>query len=104
VQNLMRSWSAGFPWGTLVVNVTGSFVIGFLVRYGAGSAGLSVELRAGLMGGFCGAYTTFSTYSYETLVLLQSGSYGRATAYAMGSVLLALGSTALGMMAAGSPG
>ena len=82
-------------------DLSGSFLIGFLVRYGAGTAGLSPEVRAGLMVGFCGAYTTFSTYSYETVVLLQSGLYGRATAYAVGSVLLALGGTALGMVAAG---
>lgn len=100
LQTLMRHQSTEFPWGTLIVNVTGSFAIGFLVRYGAGTAGLSEELRAGLMIGFCGAYTTFSTYSLETLTLLQTGFYGRATAYAVGSVLLALGSTALGMAAA----
>ena len=95
-----RLVGAAFPWGTLVINVTGSLVIGFVARYGTGSASLSPELRAGLMVGFCGAYTTFSTYSYDTVLLLQNGAYLRAGMYAVGSVVLSLGATLLGMAAA----
>ena len=95
-----RLVGTAFPWGTLVVNVTGSLAIGFVARYGTGSASLSPELRTGLMVGFCGAYTTFSTYSYETVRLLQDGAYLRAGTYAVGSVILSLGATLLGMAAA----
>lgn len=94
------SGSAAFPWGTLVVNVTGSLLIGFLARYGTGSAAIGPDVRAGLMIGFCGAYTTFSTYSYETVQLLQHGAYARASLYAMGSVLVALAATVAGIAAA----
>jgi CrcB protein len=91
---------AGFPWGTMVVNLTGSFLIGFIARFGTGSAVLAPEIRAGLLIGFCGAYTTFSTYSYETIQLLQAGTYARAAAYAFGSVALALVSTLAGIAVA----
>ncbi len=89
-----------FPWGTLVVNLTGSFLVGFIVRFGTGAAVLAPEVRTGLLIGFCGAYTTFSTYSYETVQLLQAGSYARAAAYAFGSLALALASTVAGIAAA----
>jgi CrcB protein len=55
-----------FPAGTLVVNVAGSLAIGFLIRYGTGSALFSPEMRAGLTIGFCGAFTTMSTFAYES--------------------------------------
>jgi CrcB protein len=100
-QGLVQSWTgAGFPWGTLAVNVTGSLLIGFIARIGTGSSLLSPDLRAGLLVGFCGAYTTFSTYSYETLTLLHDGAYLRAGAYAAGTVVASLTATAAGFLAA----
>jgi CrcB protein len=91
---------AHFPWGTLVVNLTGSFLVGFIARFATGSAAIAPDVRAGLLVGFCGAYTTFSTYSYETVQLLQAGSYARAAAYAFGSLALALVATLGGVAAA----
>jgi CrcB protein len=82
-----------FPWGTLVINVTGSVLLGFLMRYALTTPGVSVELRALLTTGFCGGYTTFSTYSYETATLIEDGQLGRAGTYALASVLLALAGT-----------
>jgi CrcB protein len=82
-----------FPWGTLVINVTGSIVLGFLMRYALSTPGVSVEVRALLTTGFCGGYTTFSTYSYETATLIEDGQFGRAGTYALASVLLALAGT-----------
>jgi len=91
---------AGFPWGTLLVNLSGSFLIGLIARYATGTASVTPEMRAGLLIGFCGAYTTFSTYSYETIQMLQSGSYARAAAYAFGSLASALLATLAGIAAA----
>jgi CrcB protein len=88
-----------FPAGTLLVNVTGSFLLGFLIRYSADSAALGPELRAMLTIGFCGGYTTFSTFSYETVRLIEDGQGGRALAYALSSVLLSVGAAVLGLAA-----
>jgi len=97
-QGLVQSRSgAGFPWGTFAVNITGSLLIGFIARLGTGSDVMSPDLRAGLLIGFCGAYTTFSTFSYETLTLLQSGAYLRAGAYAVGTVVVGLAATIAGI-------
>jgi CrcB protein len=85
-----------FPWGTLVVNVSGSLLLGFLLRYALATPSFSAEMRALLTTGFCGGYTTFSTYSYETAALLEDGQYSRAGLYAAASVLLALAGTVAG--------
>lgn len=91
--SLQQRYGAAFPWGTLVINVTGSLLLGFLIRYSLATPGISAELRALLTVGFCGGYTTFSTYSYETVALLEDGQYERAGLYAAGSVLLSLVAT-----------
>ena len=90
-----------FPVGTFVVNVTGSLLLGFLMRYLMASPTVSAEMRAMVTTGFCGGYTTFSTFSYETLMLIEVGDYRRATLYATLSVVLAIAGTALGVFAAG---
>jgi CrcB protein len=87
---LLQGWvqeraGAAFPFGTLAVNLAGSFLLGFLVRYATGSAVMSPELRAGLTVGFCGAFTTMSTFGYESMTLLTGGEYWRAAAYIGGS-------------------
>jgi CrcB protein len=79
-----------FPIGTLVVNVTGSFLLGLLLRYGLATPGISPEVRALLTVGFCGGYTTFSTFSYETARLMEDGDYRRAFAYIMISVVVSI--------------
>jgi CrcB protein len=66
---------------TLVVNLTGSLVLGFIVHYVTRSGGVSPDLRSALTIGFCGAYTTMSTFSYESLALIVQGEYGRAALY-----------------------
>jgi len=81
-----------FPTATLVINVTGSLLLGFLARYFAESLA-SAEVRLLLMTGFCGGYTTFSTFSYETVRLLEDGDYRRAILYATSSVILSLAGT-----------
>jgi CrcB protein len=87
--------SSGFPWGTLTVNAAGSLLLGFLL-------GLPVEswLAALLGTGFCGALTTYSTFSFETLRLAREGERFLAGAYAIGSVLAGLGAASVGFLLA----
>jgi CrcB protein len=89
-----------FPLGTLIINITGSFVLGFLVRYALATPAITPELRALLMTGFCGGYTTFSTYSFETAALVEEAQYQRAALYVFLSVAIALAGTFAGFVAA----
>lgn len=91
---------ATFPWGTLLINVTGSLLLGFLMRYALATPSVTAEMRLLLTTGFCGGYTTFSTFSYETAMLLEDGQYERAAAYALASVLVALLATFCGFILA----
>jgi CrcB protein len=79
--------------GTLIINITGSFLLGFILRYATATPSVSPEWRALLTTGFCGGYTTFSTYSFETATLLEDGRYQRAALY----VVLSVGVALLGM-------
>lgn len=99
-QVALQRFGPGFPWGTLVINITGSFLIGLFFRYALQSAVIGPEMRIFLTTGFCGGYTTFSTFSYDTIVLLQDGEYGRASLYVGTSVAFALAATVLGIAAA----
>jgi len=77
----------GFPGATFAINVAGSLLLGFLLRLLPGHAA-EAELRALLAVGFCGAFTTFSTFGVETVELLRRSAYGAAAAYVAGSVVL----------------
>jgi CrcB protein len=98
---LFASWiqlrfGTTFPWGTLAVNLSGSFLLGLLAALALASTGLSPEIRALLTTGFCGGYTTFSTFSAETVRLVQDGDWRRAGLYVTASVVLALAATIAG--------
>lgn len=80
-----------FPLGTFVINVTGSFLLGFIMRFALDTTAVTPVVRALLTTGFCGGYTTFSTFSYETVDLMRQGFYARAGAYVTSSVVLGLG-------------
>lgn len=84
--------ASGFPLGTLTVNLSGSMILGFVVRIATGTALISPDVRAALTIGFCGAFTTMSTFSYESVALLNDGDYVRAALY--------MGATILGCVAA----
>ena len=79
--------SGGFPWATVLVNVTGSFALGFLAGYYAGR--VSPHMRLALFFGFLGGYTTFSTFTSETVVLARTGS--ASVAFANVAVSLVVG-------------
>jgi len=80
-----------FPFGTLIVNITACVVIGFSMTYLGRRANLNPAWRFLLPVGFIGAYSTFSTYEWETLSNLRAGAFGIAALYAMGSFVLGLG-------------
>lgn len=96
---VQRAAGGTFPLGTLLINITGSFLLGFLYRYSADSAAISAEMRAMLTIGLCGGYTTFSSFSFESVRLLEDGQVGRAMLYVGLSVVLCLAGTALGIVA-----
>jgi len=95
-------WGATFPWGTLVINVSGSFLIGFFATLTepGGRVFASSNTRQFFMTGICGGYTTFSSFSLQTLNLARDGEWLRAGAYTVGSVVLCLVAVWLGHVAA----
>ncbi|RKS80421.1 CrcB protein [Motilibacter peucedani] len=97
---VQRRHPSPFPWGTLVVNVVGSFVLGVVVS--AGSRGHEATVVALLGTGFCGALTTYSTFSWETLRLVERGEGGVAALNVVASVVAGLVAAALGW-AVGTP-
>jgi CrcB protein len=97
---LQQRAATGFPIGTLVVNITGSILLGFLLRYALSTTAISPEVRGLLTTGFCGGYTTFSTFTYDTMVLLEDGELGRAALYVLLSVAVSLFGAYLGITAA----
>lgn len=99
---LVQRWAPGeFPLGTLAVNVIGSFALGFLVRYAIETPAISPEVRAFLTIGFCGGFTTFSTFSYESAALLERGDWSRLALYVGLSILLTVAGALLGAALAG---
>ena len=86
-----------FPWGTLVVNVLGSLLIGALYVLMTERLALNEQWRAVLVVGFLGAFTTFSTFALETFNLLEEGDYAKAVLNMLGSVLFCVLAVALGM-------
>ncbi|MHB1565875.1 MAG: fluoride efflux transporter CrcB [Acidiferrobacter sp.] len=85
-----------FPWGTLSINVLGSFAMGFLFFETLDRLIVSPEIRTGILTGFLGAYTTFSTFSLESLQLLQHAEFVKALAYMFGSIFLSVGAAIAG--------
>jgi CrcB protein len=80
----------GFPWGTLAVNVLGSFLMGLLFVLFLERGLVSTEVRAAVLVGLLGSFTTFSTFSMETLSLIEQADYLKALANAVSSLLICL--------------
>ena len=101
VSNWVYTFSGrGFPYGTLAVNVLGSLVMGFLFVWLLERLSNDLTLRAFLLIGLLGAFTTFSTFSVETLNLIESGQLARALANVLLSVVLCIAAAALGVLLA----
>lgn len=89
-----------FPYGTLFINVTGSLILGLFLGIATERLTLDPNYRFLIATGFCGAFTTFSTFSAEILILLQAARYIEAALYASASVLLGIAAVALGILLA----
>ena len=83
---------AKFPYGTFVINITACVILGFTLTYIGKRAGLNPAWRYFIPVGFIGAYSTFSTYEWETLSTLRSGAFTMGALYAVGSLILGLAS------------
>jgi CrcB protein len=107
--SVARFWMAGamaaltgpeFPWGTLLINILGSFVIGLVAGFTLTPVrvGMHPDVRIFLMTGVCGGFTTFSAFSLQTLELAQNGDVVPAFGYAVGSVVLCVVATYCGWL------
>lgn len=99
---LISTWAAkrfgvAFPYGTLLVNASGSCLMGLLLTLLAGRLGAAADARALLAVGFLGAYTTFSTFAYETVALIRQGSIRLACVNALGSAAAGIVGAAAGI-------
>lgn len=91
VDGRITAWTGGtMPWGTFAINISGSFLLGLLFALVTERAALPAEVRAPLMIGFLGAYTTFSTLALESWRMLEDGAWLLASANLLGSVLIGL--------------
>ena len=93
-----RMIGAGFPYGTLLVNVVGSFLLGFLMQLSLSTQIVGADARLILGTGILGGLTTYSTFNYETLTLLREGSWGIAAANAAGTLIGCLAAGAVGIV------
>ena len=94
---ISQKWSDGFPWHTFAINAAGSFLLGILAVACKDRPHLMLLLGTG----FCGGFTTFSTFSLESFELLRDGKLWAATAYALGSVIAGILGVWLAMRAMG---
>jgi CrcB protein len=92
-------WGSNFPYGTFIINATGSLLIGLLLTYILAHASLSPNYRLIFVVGFLGAYTTFSTYTFDALTLMQNGEWLKSFIYLLGTVVLGMVCVTLGMLA-----
>jgi CrcB protein len=85
----LRHWGTAFPYGTLVINVAGSFLLGVVMQLAQQQA-INDTTRMLIAVGFCGAFTTFSTFSYENVLLLQQKNWNAVLVYTAASVVVGL--------------
>lgn len=93
----VASLSPAFPWGTLTVNVLGSFLISMVMQV-ALAGGMSAEMRLALTTGLLGGFTTYSTFNYETLRAFEQGAWAAGLANVAATVLICLAAGAAGLI------
>jgi CrcB protein len=93
-----RHYSADYPWATFIVNIVGCLLIGLFIGLSARHGFFNKELKLLLITGFCGGYTTFSTFSSENWHLLESGSYFTLASYILLSVIIGVVAVWAGML------
>lgn len=96
-------WGTSFPFGTLIINLSGSLLLGFFLVFATERALVDPRYRQLIAVGFLGAYTTFSTYTYESVNLMLEGSWGSGLFNLLGSSALGAAAAWLGMIAARAP-
>jgi CrcB protein len=92
-----RAFGTGFPYGTLIINVTGSLVMGLIAAYFAFKGDASQHWRLFLTTGILGGYTTFSAFSLDAVLLYERGEIGMAALYVIGSVALSIAGLVIGL-------
>jgi CrcB protein len=92
-----RLFGYGFPFGTLIVNIVGSFLMGLFAGYFAFRPGIGQHVRLFLTTGILGGFTTFSAFSLDTALLVERHSYGMAAGYAVGSVAASISALFFGL-------
>lgn len=93
----LRWFGPAFPWGTLAVNIVGSFIIGLMVEMIARRFNASMELRVFIVTGIIGGFTTWSSFSLDTMVLFERGAIAAAAAYVIGSLVLSFAAVFAGL-------
>lgn len=93
----LKWFGAGFPYGTMFVNVVGSLLMGLVAEYWALKSGLPQSARLFITTGFMGGFTTFSTFSLDTALLYERGQVWVAAGYAVASVVLSIAALFLGL-------
>lgn len=97
-QLVARYYPSSFPWGTLLVNITGCFLIGLLYALSEKGALISPEMRLLLATGFCGGFTTFSSFAYENITLMQDGQLLYTFLYIASSIIIGFLAAYLGVI------
>jgi fluoride exporter len=95
-----RTLGVGFPYGTLMINAVGSFLLVIIMHLSLETGAISPDARVILGTGVMGGFTTYSTFNYETFRLIQQGSFGTAALYLLATVVGCLGAGALGLVLA----
>src|SRR3954453_13638396 len=93
----VRLFGYGFPFGTFIVNIVGSFLMGLLAGYFAFRPGVAQHMRLFLTTGILGGFTTFSAFSLDAALLIERHSYGLAAGYAVGSVAASVAALFFGL-------
>jgi fluoride exporter len=96
----LATWGSGFPWGTLAVNLAGSFLISVVMYLGLEVGPIGPDLRLFLAVGVMGGFTTYSSFNHETLSLAQRGQWGIAIAYVTATLLGAWAAGVAGLLVA----